>query len=168
MTATARLKQAVRKAIHACGGIDGAAATVEKSPSQVGRWNARNEPDLPTLGDAMLLDEIAVINGEVPQILAKLASELGHVCIRLPEAPAGVDEITAAMIDASAEFGDVATALRDATADGAINGDDPDRIIEQIDQVCAALARMRALLAKPASSVPIPMVDAARPARPAR
>jgi hypothetical protein len=145
-----RLKQAVRRAIHLCGGIEGAAATVEKSPSQVGRWNALGEPDLPTLGDALMLDEIAVAAGAVPAILAKLASELGHVCIRLPDPAHGADAVVSAMIAASAEFGDVATALRDATADGAIDGREPELIVEQIDQATAALARMRAMLVRPA------------------
>ncbi|MGX7926485.1 phage regulatory CII family protein [Tsuneonella sp. HG094] len=146
----ARLKQAVRRAIAACGGIEGAAATVEKSTSHVGRWNSRNDGDLPTLGDALLLDEIAVMGGKVPAILSKLASELGHVCIRLPEALPGADAVTLAMIDASAEFGDVATALRDATADGAIRGGEPEAIVQQIDEAMASLARMRALLVTPA------------------
>lgn len=150
MSAAFRLKQAVRKGIHACGGIEGAAATVEKSTSQVGRWNALGEADLPTLGDALAIDEIAVAHGKVPAILAKLASELGHVCIRLPSAQPGADAVTLAMIDASAEFGDVATALRDATANGSIDGSEPEAIVQQIDEVQAALTRMRALLVRPA------------------
>lgn len=152
MSAPVRLKQAVRKAIALCGGIDGAAATVEKSPSHVGRWNCLNDADLPTLGDALALDEIAVAGGRVPPILTKLASELGHVAIRLPRALFGSDAVTAAMISASAEFGDVAAALRDATADGEISGREPDQIVEQIDEAIAALAQMRALLSpqKPA------------------
>lgn len=146
MSGAARLKQAVRKAVALCGGIEGAAATVEKSSSTIGRWNSLNDLDLPTLGDALALDEIAVAQGRVPPILAKLASELGHVAIRLPEVSGGDDAVTAAMIGASAEFGDVATALRDATADGEISGREPERIVEQIDEAIAALARMRGLL----------------------
>ena len=151
MTAAPRLKQATRKAIGLAGGIEGAAATVEKSTSQVGRWNALAEPDLPTLGDALMLDEIAVAHGRVPAILSKYASELGHVCIRLPEALPGADAVTAAMIDCSAEFGDVATALRDATANGKIDADESEMIVQQIDELFASAARMRALLVKPAA-----------------
>lgn len=144
-----RLKQAVRRAIALCGGIEGAAATVEKSTAHVGRWNALSEESLPTLGDVLAIDEIAVAQGKVPAILAKLAAELGHVCIRLPEPGCGTDAVTAAMIEASAEFGDVATTLRDATADGTIDGHDPELIVAQIDEAIASLARMRAMLVSP-------------------
>ena len=149
MSAAARIKQAVRRAIALCGGIEGAAATVEKSSTHVGRWNALNEDSYPTLPDAQALDEIAVAQGKVPAILSKMAAELGHVCIRLPDAPHGSDRVTEAMIAASAEFGDVATALRDATADGNIDGGESGAIVEQIDQAIASLSHMRVLLVAP-------------------
>ncbi|MGX7896869.1 phage regulatory CII family protein [Tsuneonella sp. HG222] len=141
-----RIKQAVRKAIGLCGGIEGAAATVEKSNSHVGRWNALNEPDLPTLGDALALDEIAVAQGKVPAILSKYAAELGHVALLLPRPGHGSDAVTLALIEASAEFGDVAAEVRDALADGEIGGREPEAIVEQIDEAVAKLMRLRGIL----------------------
>lgn len=149
MSVSARLKQAVRRGIALCGGIEGTAATVEKSTSHVGRWNSLTEDSFPTLPDAHAIDEIAVAQGQVPPILSKRAFELGYVCIRLPEASRGADRVTEAMIEASAEFGDVATALRDATADGKIEGREPELIVAQIDEAIASLSRMRALLVSP-------------------
>lgn len=148
-----RLKLALREAIHANGGIECAARTVEKSVSLVGQWNNRNQPDLPTLGDAAQLDEGAMAAGQRPAILHRLAAELGHVAIRLPEVAAGDDALTHALVEVSAEFGDVACAVRDATADGHVSVRERQAIISEIDEAQAALARMRLLLAEGAAPV---------------
>ena len=50
------------------------------------------------------------------------------------------------MIDASAEFGDIATRLRDATADNHFDENERDAVATEIDQAQAALARMKALV----------------------
>ena len=141
------LKKAVIKAIERAGHIKGAMGATEKSNGQVGRWHNRNDPDLPTLGDALAIDEVAVIKGERAEILHRYAAELGHVAIRLPEPGQGGDALTAALIEASAEFGDVAAELRDATRDGSVNPRERERIVEQIDEAMTSLARMRALAA---------------------
>ena len=146
MSALARLKRGVRAAITACGGIDGAAATIAKSRSLVGSWNNCNQQDLPTLGDALAIDEIAVIEGQTPAILNAYASELGHVAIRLPDPGLGEDAVTAAMIDASAEFGDIATRLRDAFADHHFDAAEREAVATEIDQAQAALAHMKMLV----------------------
>lgn len=147
--ALARIKRAVRAGISLCGGIDGAGATADRSRSVAGDWNNLSHPAFPPLDCALAIDEVAVAQGKVPAILSKYAAELGHVCIRLPELAHGTDAVTAAMIAASAEFGDVATTLRDATADGKIDGRDPELIVAQIDEAIASLSRMRAMLVSP-------------------
>lgn len=146
MSAQARLKRAVRAAIHGVGGIDGAAATVEKSRSLVGSWHNINQADLPVLADAFAIDEIAVIEGRRPEILTAYAAELNHVAIRLPDAGAGEDAVTGAMLEASAEFGDIAAELRDALADGNFDKVDREAVAHQIDEAQCALARMKALV----------------------
>ena len=79
MSALARIKaKGVRPAIAANGHIDGAAATTEKSRTTVGGWNNLNQTDLPTLGDALALDEIAIASSGRAPILRALASELGE------------------------------------------------------------------------------------------
>lgn len=157
MTAAPRLKQAVRSAIHACGGIEGAAATVEKSTSQVGRWNSLNDADLPTLGDALLLDEIALAAGKVPPILAKLARELGHVVIRLPEAAHGEQALPVHVMQLVEEVGDVSHRVRDALADGTVREREAAAIETELDELIdkAVQARVfvRALQGKPAAMV---------------
>ena len=142
-----RLKRAAREAVQICGAKDGAAATVGKSPSLAGSWNNLSDPALPTIGDALMLDEVAVAQHLRPPLLFALAAELGHVAIRLPEPGAGDDALTASLIEASAEFGDVAAELRDATRDGRVNGRERERIVVQVDEAIASLVRMRALAA---------------------
>ncbi len=146
--ANGRLKLGVREAIHANGGIEGAAATVEKSPSLAGLWNNVNKSDLPSLADARLLDEGAMAAGRRPAILTRYAAELGHVAIRLPDAESGGAQITDALVEVSAEFGDVANSVRDATMDGVIEKHERQRIMDAIDDAQGALARMRALVAQ--------------------
>ncbi len=83
----------------------------------------------------------------MPPILSALAAELGHVVVRLPDCGEGIDALTGALIDASAEFGDIAAEVRDATRDGTINAGERERIIEQIDEANRAIARLRAVVA---------------------
>ena len=67
------------------------------------------------------------------------------MCIRLPDVAVGEDDLTDALIDASAEFGDISTEIRDATRDGKVCAADRERIILQVDEAVAALHRLRAV-----------------------
>ncbi|PKB19635.1 hypothetical protein B0I00_1874 [Novosphingobium kunmingense] len=149
--ALARIKRQVRAAVDACGGVDGAAATAERGRSVAGDWHNLNHRAFPPLDCALALDEVAVARGLTPAILTALAAELGHVAIRLPDCGAGEDALTRAMVEASAEFGDVARALCEATRDGEIKAREADGVVVQIDEAMAALVRMRAVLANPAA-----------------
>ncbi len=53
-----------------------------------------------------------------------------------------------ALIDASAEFGTIAGAVRDVTTDGIVCGKDRDRIVGEIDDALRSLVRMRAIVAE--------------------
>lgn len=146
MSSAARIKRGVRGAIAACGGIEGAAATIGKSASLVGTWNNRNDCSTPTLSDALAMDEIAVIEGRVPAILTAMAVELGHVVIRLPECAADGDTVTDALVDASAEFGDIATTLRDRTAcDGVLDRADTEALCREVDEAIVKLVTLKSI-----------------------
>lgn len=82
----ARLKPAARRAVEYCGGVDGAGATTSRGRSTCGRWMALNEPDLPGVECAVLLDQVAVASGHLPQITEAMARELGFALLRLPDA----------------------------------------------------------------------------------
>ncbi|NOW44084.1 hypothetical protein FHW96_000211 [Novosphingobium sp. SG751A] len=88
--ALARIKRAVRKAIGHSGGIDGAAATVERSRSTVGDWNNLNTDTFPPLDCAFAMDEIAVAEGQLPPVICAMARELGGVFV--PAIDVGADE----------------------------------------------------------------------------
>jgi len=56
------------------------------------------------------------------------------------------DELAAALIDASAEFGDISTEIREATKDRKVCERDQARITLQIDEALASLGRLRAVV----------------------
>ncbi len=143
MAALARLKRAVIRAIDMNGGIDGAAATAERKRSVAGDWHNRNHAALPPLDCVFALDEVAVIEGQHPPILTALAAALGHVVVRLPHGGQADDALTHALIEASAEFGDVAHEVREATRDGEVSPRERERIISAIDEAITALVAMR-------------------------
>lgn len=145
--AQARIKRKVRQAIQQCGGVDGAAATAERGRSVAGDWGNLNHPAFPPLECAHALDEACIAQGQVPPILSALAFELGHVVVRMPDCGEGVDALTGALIDASAEFGDIAEAVRDATRNGSIDANERTEIINEIDEAAASLARLRMIVA---------------------
>ncbi|GAA3794722.1 hypothetical protein GCM10022600_15170 [Qipengyuania pelagi] len=154
MSALSRIKvKGVRPAIAANGGIDGAAATLDKGRSWVGDWHNRNHAGMPTLPDAFALDEVALAETGRAPILQALAAELGHVAIRLPECDGCGDALVLAVVKAAGEFGDVANAITDALRDGVRTAAENAHIVEEIDQAQAQLARLRLMV----TGVPVPV-----------
>lgn len=143
------LKQAVCRAIDLAGHIKGAMHATDKGKSQVGRWHARSEPDLPNVEDALAIDEVAVIQGKRPEILHAYASGLGFVAIRLPEAVIGEEAEALALVEAVEECGQVASAVRDMVADGVRTDSERERCTREIDDTLAAFTRLRAIVAGP-------------------
>lgn len=143
----ARLKQACRAGVRLSGGVEGAAATCGKSTSTAGNWNNRNMADTPTLADAFALDEVAVMQGHRPPIASALVAELGGVLIMLPDVSGDAEALAAGMVQATAEFGDVAQALVAGMADGDFDQGERREFIQQIDEAQAALAGLRMLAA---------------------
>lgn len=156
MSALARIKRAVRAAIAANGGIDGAAHSIGKGRSWVGDWNNRNSDALPNLADAHELDEVALIESGTAPILAAYARELGHVAIRLPDVETDESALVMQLAEATGEFGDVAHSITRALANGQVDPGERDEIARQIDEAQEALARLRliALASKPVA-VPV-------------
>lgn len=147
--ALARIKRHVRRAVELCGGVDGAAATAERCRSVAGDWANLNHRAFPPIDCALALDEVtvALANGTaVPPILSAYAAELGCVAIRLPGAVHGDSALVTAMISASAEFGDVASEVRDATRDGEVTPAERMRIVEAIDEAMTALVELRQMV----------------------
>lgn len=139
----ARLKRACRAAVGLSGGVEGAAATCGKASSTSGNWNNRNLPDLPTLGDAFLLDEVAVMGGERPPIATALAAELGGVLIMLPEGARGPGELGLMLLEATHELGELAQTSRAALADGKVDGLEPAAIEAEADDLIERAVAIR-------------------------
>lgn len=146
IAALGRIKRAVREAIGACGGVDGAGMTAGRSRSVAGDWNNLNHSAFPPLDCALALDEVAVTRGDGTPILSALAAELGHVLYKLPEVQAGPSDLSTALIDACAEFGDISDAIRAALADAKVCATDSTRITKQIDEAMQSLVRLRVVV----------------------
>jgi hypothetical protein len=140
------IKLAVIRAIKHVGGIERAAMAAGVSSSQAGRWNNRNDIDLPTLEHMVELDEAALACGGRAEILAAFAAELGHVAIELPAAVGQCASLALQLADAAAEFGDVARTLTAAASDDRIDARECCSLVHEIDQAMGALAKMRALV----------------------
>lgn len=144
--ALARIKRGVRASIAHCGGGDGAASTAGRSRSVAYDWGNLNTETFPPLDCAFALDEVCVALLQSPAILHAYAAELGHVAVRLPSVGAGDDPLTHCLIDASAEFGEIALEVREATRDGVVEQHEQDAIVHRIDDAMSALVRMRAVV----------------------
>ncbi|WP_408585947.1 phage regulatory CII family protein [Novosphingobium sp.] len=147
MPALVRIKRGVRAGIALCGGIDGAAATADRSRSVAGDWNALNHRALPSLDCAFALDEVAVAKGEVPPIAAAYCRELGGVFVPNIDPCADEDSLAGMLMQLMHELGDVSGELQRSLADdGATDSAEADRILQQLDELDRASARMRAAL----------------------
>jgi hypothetical protein len=140
------IKLAVIRAIKHVGGIERAGQACAVSPSQAGRWNNRNDIDLPTLEHMVELDEAALACGGRAEILATFAAELGHVAIALPDVTGSQASLALQMAEATAEFGDVARTLMAALSDDAIDNREAGALAHEIDQAMGALGKLRALV----------------------
>ncbi len=144
----ARLSAASRSAVESCGGVDGAALTCARGRSTCGRWMNRNEPDQPPLDAALAMDQAVMLQGLAPPILTALARELGHVAIRLPDAPDGPGEWHGLMGAGAQEVGEAMGAICAALGnDGMVDAREVvrHRIVEQLDEGIEKLVAMRAL-----------------------
>ena len=144
MPATGRIKRAVRSAIHVCGGIDGSAATVERSRSVVGDWNNLARAVFPSLDCALALDEIAVSRGDLPPIVTALARELGGVFVPNIDVGADADSASGLVLVLASRLGEVASeTAQDIADDGVIDAEEADAILRKLDGLDRASAQFR-------------------------
>jgi hypothetical protein len=139
-------KLAVRRSIHAAGGIEAVAAALGYSKSHIGRWNNLNDPDLPSRDIRIQLDELAMANGGQAEILQAQARLLGHVAFCLPEGFGDAERLTLQLSTATGRFGAIASAVVEALSDGAMDAREEGVIANRIDEALAALVQLRALV----------------------
>ena len=144
MPALGRIKRAVRAAIAVCGGIDGSAATADRSRSVVGDWNNLTKPVFPSLDCALALDEIAVSRGELPPIVVALCRELGGVFV--PNIDPGAEQGSAPglVMQLASRLGEVASeTAADIADDGVIDADEADAILRKLHEMDRVSAQFR-------------------------
>ena len=144
--AQGRAKRAVRAGVALAGGIEGAAMAVSRGKSQVGRWNALADADLPTVDAALALDEVAVAGGRRPAIIDWLSAELGGVFLPLPRGDAGTDGLLADAGQIAEGAGSVVSAIAGAVIDGQISDAERRDLIARGDALVQMVAGMTARL----------------------
>jgi hypothetical protein len=140
------VKQAVRGAVSALGGIDGVVPIVDRQRSTVGRWVNINDADLPTLDAAIAIDQALIIIGRKPMVASAMTRILGATLL------AGVTDGVAALSLLSAhtaivrEGGDLQVALAEALADGNVDDAERQRLRNEIADNVDALHALDLLL----------------------
>ncbi len=142
--ALGRIKIAVRKAIGLSGGIDGVAPTVGRSRSTAGGWNNLNTSDFPPLDCALMLDEIAVAQGQLPPMTVALARELGGMFV--PNIDFGADEGSPAFLamQLAQHLGEVSGEIaRSLADDGHIDALEAGRVMDRLADHDRTAAQLR-------------------------
>lgn len=112
------LKLATGELVHALGGIEGAAASIEKGKSVVGRWANRNDPDH-FIGVADLVNlELIAPRPVVTELLCKMAGGLF-----VPNVDLAADEgsLSWLVMQLSKELGGLSGEIASALADGMVS-----------------------------------------------
>ena len=146
MAAVARLKRAVRAGISACGGVDGAAVTVERCRSVAGDWNNLNHTAFPTIDKALALDEVAIAKGELPPIACAYARELGGVFVANIDVLADAGSLAGMVMQLSKELGDVAGSISTALADGKVSPSEAEAALRELDDMTRRQSQLRSAL----------------------
>ena len=140
------VKQAVRAAVSALGGIDGVVPIVERQRSTVGRWVNINDADLPPLDAVIAIDQALIATGHKPLVMAKMARVLGATLV------AGASDGDCALSLLSAhtaivrEGGDLQVAMAEALADGHVDAVERNRIRSEISDNVDALRALDQLM----------------------
>lgn len=139
------LKAASGELIALLGGIEGAAATLERGKSVVGRWVNRSD------GDHWLgIADLAALEGVagrpvVTELLCKLAGGLF-----VPHIDLAADEGSPAwlVMQLSKELGEVSGEVAAALADGVVKAEEAETILAQLDDLDTVSAQLRRLLGR--------------------
>lgn len=148
--AAARVKRVVRQAVSLIGGVDGAAVTVGRGRSTVGRWMCLNEPDLPCLDSALAMDEVLVAMGKGPMIVAALALELGHLAFDVCSG-GEIGTIGSLTAQNAIKSGAVIAEIAQGMADGTFTPEEKALALAELDDFIAVALRLRAALAEGAA-----------------
>lgn len=134
-----------QRAIKAAGGLEVVAGETGRSTTQLSRLQSVERPDLINARDILTVDALAMpALGGVPPILSAIGRILGCVVIPGPGTVADEGGVQASLMEVVGEVGDVATAIREALADGEWTQREIHDALKQVDEMDAAAARLRA------------------------
>lgn len=139
------LKLATGELVQALGGIEGAAASLEKGKSVVGRWANRADPDhFINIADLVAL-ELLSPRPVVTELLCKMAGGLF-----VPHVDLAADEGSLAwmVMQLSKELGDVSGEMAGALADGQVTAREAGAALAQLDDLDRVSQRLRGALAR--------------------
>lgn len=143
-TARARaLKAATGELVALLGGIEGAAATLERGKSVVGRWANRNDAEhWIGVADLAALEAVAG-RPVVTELLCKLAGGLF-----VPHIDLAADEGTVGwlVMRLSKELGEVSGLVAEALADGDICAGEASGVLAMLDALDVGSHQLRAVL----------------------
>ena len=139
------LKLATADLVHQLGGIEGAAVSIEKGKSVVGRWANRTDADhFINVADLVSLELLAA-RPVVTELLCKLNGGLF-----VPHVDHGADEGTLAwlVMCLSKELGELSGAMAEALADGSVTGGEADSALAQLDDLDRVSSQLRGALGR--------------------
>lgn len=139
-----KLKVAAGELIAKVGGIEAAAATLERGKSGVGRWVNRNDDDFSIpVHELARLEQLA----DRPVLTEALCRLAGGFFV--PHINVGADKDTAEWLamNLAKELGDVSGALAAALADDRrIDGTEAGGVLAQLEDLERGTAQLRALM----------------------
>jgi hypothetical protein len=138
------LKLATGELVQSLGGIEGAAVSLEKGKSVVGRWVNRNDPEhFINLADLVALELLAP-RPVVTELLCKLAGGLF-----VPHVDLAADEgsLSWLVMQLSKELGELSGNVASALADGRVTEAEATAAEADLDDLDRASQRLRAALA---------------------
>lgn len=153
------LKSATRRLMKACGGQEGAAASIAEAkgvrPRQQRLSDCGNDrhPDYLRIDEVRYLEEVAERDRSWPHITRALATRHGFLLVAIPSGPSSAADWLKEQAALSQEVVDVTTHIANGLADdGTINGLEGTALLSEIDDAMAKLATLRAMAEEAARS----------------
>lgn len=147
-----KLKAATKRLMQACGGQEGAAATIGEAKGVNVRQQRLSDcgndkkPDFLRVDEVAILEDSAERDGAWPHVTRVLAARCGFILVPRPVVIASKADWLQGSAGVSKEASDVQTAIADAFADdGEVDGDEADRIISECDAGIERLLQLRML-----------------------
>lgn len=146
------MKAASRALVSACGGGEGAAATIEAATGKHARQqrmsacSSANAPDFFRIDEVDVLEEAAARDAQWPAVTRALAARRGFRLVPVRDGAGDGREIHGLLSALYRESGEAGALIAEAIADGHLDRAEAEACIAEIEQMERAAADMRAAL----------------------